>query len=86
MPWFLFVCKIKLSRSLETHFVSNSIKLVSMGGSVSGTAATHTQACHAAVSMETDAQCHGESAYEDSPYEAAETHLTAGGTPAAPEV
>lgn len=61
--------------------MSNSIKLVSMGGSVSGTAETHTQACHTAVSMETDAQCHGESAYE-----AAETHLTAGGTPAAPEV
>lgn len=63
--------------------MSNSIKLVSMGGSVSGTAETHTHTHtrHTAVSMETEAQCHGESTYED-----AETHLTAGGTPAALEV
>lgn len=51
---------------LDTHFVSNSIKLVSMGGSISGTAATHTYtlACHTVVTMETASHLHGNSVYD----------------------
>ena len=55
-----------LFRRLDTHFVSNSIKLVSMGGSSSGTAVTHAHAlaCHTAVTMETASRLHGNSEHD----------------------
>lgn len=41
-PLIVKLYQQKINMALDTYFVSNSIKLVSIGGSISGTAVTHT--------------------------------------------
>lgn len=77
---------MKVGRKMETHFVSNSIKLVSMGGSDSGTAETNTHTlAHHTVSTET-ARMFNTMMECRSLQRSLWTHRTVGGTPAAPEV